>query len=421
MTSVAVDGVVPVPRRMYIDAVALVGTAGLTAGLGLVFWAVAARLMPPEQLGVDTALVSLVTAAASACAAGTGNAFTALLPVAGRSAAARLRQGYGLVVGAAAVMGALAGIATSTLLGPEAGGVLPALTVALSVVLWSLFMVQDPALTGLGRATWLPWENVTVSLAKLALLPLLLGVSAHPVLLATILPAAVAVGLVSGGLVPRAARRSREPGPAGSPTPSARALREFAVRDSVASALSLGVLLLVPFLVTAVAGPAEGAVFGICLAFAQGLDLVSAGTGVSLTVHASDRPAEAVRMAVAAWRRVAALVTAGAVALSVLAPLALPLLGEAYVERGAVTVVVVLAATSVIRTVFILWASSQRALRRTSLLLRANTAAACTILPLVLLLADGWGAVGGAVGLAVGQCALTGGVLIHTLVARRVR
>ena len=193
------------------------------------------------------------------------------------------------------------------------------------------------------------------------------------------------------------------------------------VRDSVASALSLGVLLLLPFLVTAVAGPAEGAVFGICLAIAHGLDLVSSGTGVSLTVHAADRRAEAVGMAVAVWRRVAVLVAAGALALSLLAPLVLPLLGDTYVDRGGVTVLVVLALTSVIRTVFILWASLQRALHRTGLLLWANTAATCTVLPLVVLLADRWGAVGGALGLAVGQCALTGGVLVHLLLTRRVR
>jgi O-antigen/teichoic acid export membrane protein len=198
-------------------------------------------------------------------------------------------------------------------------------------------------------------------------------------------------------------------------------MREFAVRDSVANALSLGVLLLLPFLVTAVAGPAEGAVFGICLAIAQGLDLVSAGTGVSLTVHAADRPGEALWMTVAIWRRVALLVAVGAVALSMLARFALPLLGDAYVERGGVTVIIVLAATSVIRTVFILWTSLQRALQRTAVLLRVNIGFACTVLPLVVLLAHRWGAVGAAVGLAVAQCVFTGGILIRLLLTREVR
>src|SRR5437763_15248112 len=161
-----------VPRRMYVDAVALVGTAGLTAVIGLVFWAVAARLMPPERLGVDIALVSLVTAAAGVSAVGIGNGFTALLPVAGRSAVARLRQGYRLVIGTSLVAGTIAAVAAATFLRPGVHGVLPAAAVAFSVVVWSLFVVQDPVLTGMGRATWLPWENVGVSLAKLALLPL---------------------------------------------------------------------------------------------------------------------------------------------------------------------------------------------------------------------------------------------------------
>jgi hypothetical protein len=50
----------------------------------------------------------------------------------------------------------------------------------------------------------------------------------------------------------------------------------------------------------------------------------------------------------------------------------MPLLGDAYVERGGVTVIIVLAVTSVIRTVFILWTSLQRALQRTAVLLRVN-------------------------------------------------
>jgi O-antigen/teichoic acid export membrane protein len=409
---------------MYIDAFALVGTAALTAVVGLAFWAVAARVMPPERLGVDTALVSLVTAAASACAVGTGNAFTAILPVAGSRAVARLRQGYRLVLITSLVVGTLAGGAAWTLLRPGVHGVLTAAVVTCSVVVWSLFVVQDLALTGMGRATWLPWENVGVSLAKLALLPLLVGVSAHPVLLATVLPSAVAVGVVSGMVVPwTAGRRSALVPPASTREPDrgVQAMREFAVRDSVANALSLGVLLLLPFLVTAMAGPAEGAVFGICLAIAQGLDLVSAGTGVSLTVHAADRPSEALRMTVAIWRRVALLVAVGAVALSMLARFALPLLGDAYVERGGVTVIIVLAVTSVIRTVFILWTSLQRALQRTAVLLRVNIGFACTVLPLVVLLAHRWGAVGAAVGLAVAQCVFTGGILIRLLLTREVR
>jgi hypothetical protein len=162
-------------------------------------------------------------------------------------------------------------------------------------------------------------------------------------------------------------------------------------------------------------------VFGICLAITKALDLVAGGAGVSLTVHTAERPAEALRIAATLFLRVAALVAAGALVLSLLAPFALPLLGDAYVERGGVTVITVLAATSVIRTVLILWISVQRALQRTALILGVSVTVACTELPLVVLLADRWGAVGGAIALAVLQCALTGGVLIPLFVTRRVR
>jgi O-antigen/teichoic acid export membrane protein len=171
--------------------------------------------------------------------------------------------------------------------------------------------------------------------------------------------------------------------------------------------------MLLPFVVTAVAGPGEGAVFGICISLTQGLDLISAGMGVSLTVHAADRPDEARELALRVWRRVAMVVLVAALALAAASPLVLRIFGTAYVDRGGVTVITVLAATSVIRTGFIIWASLQRALRNTGLLLALNSVVAATMLPLVILLAHAFGAVGAASGVAVAQLLLSVFVFFH--------
>ncbi len=412
-------------RRMYRDAAALVGTAGLTAAVGLIFWAVAARLIEPTRLGIDTAIISLVTATASACAVGVGNAFTALLPVAGALLRQRLWQGYRLVLGAALVLGTLAAVVGAfTLAGPLATPV-GMLSVVVAVVVWSLFVVQDAALTGMGQAIWLPWENVGVSLAKLAMLVSLVSATTHPATVATVVPAAVAVVVVTGFLVPLAARRrlndtavslpptGDDPAPGLLAASSAAVMRVFALRDGLASALSLGVLMLLPFVVTSVAGPQEGAVFGICLSLTIGLDLISAGMGVSLTVHAADRPEQARDIAFAVWRRLVLVVAAAALCLAALAPLILSFLGPTYVNSGGVVIIAVLALTSVVRTVFIIWASLQRALRHTGLLLALNTAVAATMLPLVIGLAHSFGAVGAATGVAVAQVLLSLVVCAH--------
>ena len=64
----------------------------------------------------------------------------------------------------------------------------------ISVMLWTIFALQDSVLTGLRATRWVPVENILFALAKLALLPLALALTVHqglfvawtvPVLVAT--------------------------------------------------------------------------------------------------------------------------------------------------------------------------------------------------------------------------------------------
>src|SRR4051812_11068222 len=78
---------VPPPRfgaqRLYRDAASLASSSVANALLGVAFWALAAKLFPPEQLGVMTAVLAVIVSVGIVVATGVGDAYTAFLPAAG--------------------------------------------------------------------------------------------------------------------------------------------------------------------------------------------------------------------------------------------------------------------------------------------------------------------------------------------------
>ncbi|MEV6597204.1 hypothetical protein AB0M36_10120 [Actinoplanes sp. NPDC051346] len=405
-------------RRVYGDAVALAGSSSLTAGLGILFWLLAARAVDPSSMGIQTALLSAITAPAIVIGTGVGDAFVSLLPRAGASRRKILRAGYRQLGLTAAAIGLVSGLASVTFLPGLRGSVTTVLLVLAGTTLWSFFVVQDCALTAMGRARWLPIENGLVSVCKIGFLPLLaLSTAFGPVVVtATLLPALLAV-LVMTPRVFRLAAAGDDARPA--PELAAEA-KSLAWRLMTAGAMTIGAMTLLPFVVTIVAGPAEGAIFALCLTVVQGLDFVSAALGVSLVVHQAgldDTPFP--RLARAILLRTALLVAAGAVVLSLIAPHALPLLGDTYAGMNGVEIIVILSGAAVPRTLFIIWAALQRARRTVRPLLRVNAMTVIVLYVSVGLLASRFGGVGAAGGLLIAQVWMSSCAALHLVWTHR--
>lgn len=416
-------------QALYRDATMLAVSSALTAGLGIVFWVVAARVLPPERLGIETAVLSLITAPAIVIGSGVGDAFTAMLPHASRTRRVVLAHGYATVVVAGVVAGALAaGIGTALL--PGTRDVWAAGWIAVGVATWALFILQDSALTGLGRAWWLPIENGLVSAAKIGLLPVaaIIGL-AHPVVASTLLPALLAVAVLfvlMRRLAPPPHLVAPEGSPGGKPWASdprcaVRHLRRFGGRTTAAVAMTMGSLTLLPFAVTAIAGPVQGAVFALCLSMVQALDFLAAALGVSLVVHASSHPARAHLMARSALARIAVLVALGGLVLWAVSPMLFRLLGPAYVALGGVSVVGLLCLGSLLRTVFIVWSALQRSRGHMRALLWLNGSAATTLYLLLPWAAGRWGALGAAAALLTAQGVLSVGAAGHVALRGALR
>jgi O-antigen/teichoic acid export membrane protein len=280
-------------------------------------------------------------------------------------------------------------------------GVLVAL-VALMTTVWAVFNVQDQVLTGLNAARWTLFLNGPANLGKLLLTVLLtlplLAVS-HAVVVATVVPAAVAVLVTVTWLVPRLLRRAPVPAATAEQLDGVAwlgALRSFAVRDTAAIGLLLGVGLLVPFLVTVLAGPVSGALYALAYQISVALDLVTTGVATALAKNSSGARSTGIGLSGQLVGQVLVVVAVAAVAITAATPLAFGLLGRDYDPAQATLVVALLSLGCVVRSPYGIWSSLMRAHQRVTPVLIANASAAVVLVALVLVLVPVAGPVGAA-------------------------
>jgi O-antigen/teichoic acid export membrane protein len=382
-------------KRVQADSIWLLLGYAITSVVGFVFWIVAARIMTPTELGIGTAHLGVITAAAAIGATAVGDALLVMLPVAGKEKGALLRMGA-TVLTVVAVVAAGVGVGILAL---HPDGRNPALIVAIVIatILWAFFVLKDMVLQGLGLIRWTLYLNGPANVAKLGFLPvlaLLLAGSSWGLVLAAIVPAAIAAFVVWVVVIPRHVRAE---GPS-LPRVSAATRREFGLfvaRGGAASGLYVAVYLVLPALVTGSAGPEQGAVYALAATVAATIDLIAQSFGSSFARHASADGRSHTGLG-RVWFRTAMLALIAAVGLVAVAPIILTILGKFYLEAGGWLVIGLLAATSVINTIITLWASSLRARRATTTLLVFALVDAALLVPSVWFAAANYGAIGAA-------------------------
>jgi O-antigen/teichoic acid export membrane protein len=410
-------------QRVHRDAGAMALSSIANAALGAAFWAFAAKFISPQQLGVMTAVLAVIVAVGGVLASGIGDAYTALLPAAGMARQRVYRRGQRvfMVLGtAAAVIGAVATVLVLPEVKDSAG---VALVVAIGIVLWAAFNLQNCTMISIGRATWVPAASLVLGVGKIVLLPVLaFMVGWHSVELAVV----IAIGVIVAVLRPAIGRIiATGDGLSAVATMSEElALAEFSrvvVRTIALSALGLGVLTLTPFLVTVFAGPSQGALFALAFAIVSTIDFVAASMAVSLVVHGASAPEHAGAMARTILLRAAALTIVGTVALIALVPTALRMLNPAYGEMGALPTIVILCAATVSRVAYIVWAALQQSRRKLRMPLIFNVLAAVLLFAIMPSLCHAYGAVGGASAVLIHQVVLSVLAGVHLLISRQPR
>ena len=209
---------------LYRNALALACNSVGTAVLGLIYWAVAARLYPATEVGRASALISAMTLCSGIAQLNLIQGLPRFLPVAGAATARFVRRAYGASLSVAVLIASIALLGSAR--GWWGGSYLRGSTAmsvwfVTAVAAWTLFTLQDAVLIGLGQSIWVPIENVTFSVVKIGLL--VVGAQMfqrHGVFLSFTVPVAMTLVPVNlmlfRRLIPRhqkAATRPR-PGPA---------------------------------------------------------------------------------------------------------------------------------------------------------------------------------------------------------------
>lgn len=145
---------------------------GLTSALGALFWFLAAKLYPPEEVGLATTLIAVVTLLGVLTSFGIGMSLMIFLPSAGPSAGAMINTG--LTLGAiTSAIGALIFLGGLPLWSPALNPVLlqplNATIFLCAVVTWMLFSLQDDILTTYRATQLLAARSLVLNLMRVIL------------------------------------------------------------------------------------------------------------------------------------------------------------------------------------------------------------------------------------------------------------
>lgn len=408
---------VPPIAPLLLNGYALVLNAGMTALLGIVFWMVATRLYTREQVGLAAALISAMTTISYFSQMNMSSYLTRFLPGAGGGAGRLIAQAYAMAgfVSAVAALIFASGVGFVAepleILGGNAGltGVFVAAT-----VLWSIFALQDAALSGLRRATWVPTSNTVYAVVKIGLL---LGVSGFAlsspqgIFFAWIVPL-LPIVVVVNALIYRGLPRVRHD--RGERHLDLRSASRFWGWDFLGS-LALGAAFgLAPLMITAAAGVEATASYHLAWSFAYSIYLVGRAMSTSLVAEGATDPIRLRRLISDSLSHALLLIFGGVVVILAFAPQIMGLFGQSYVEDGA-PVLRLLALSCLPWAVTTIYCAAARVRRRT------RSVAIVQIATLVLFaavsgpLVGGYGAQGVAIGWLVAHTTVCLGIGLRVL------
>jgi O-antigen/teichoic acid export membrane protein len=382
---------------LYRNGYALVASSGITSILGLVFWFVAARRFTPEVVGVGSATISAMVLLANLGQLNLVNALNRFVPRAGPVTGR-------LIAGSYAAAMALGGLAAIVFLigldswSPDLAELRnrPVLGIwfVIATMAWTVFVLQDGALTGLRRATYVTVENLIYALAKLGLLMIpAFWVPGYALFLAWTLPLIPILAVVNGIIFARAVPRHAEAEDHDAEQTTVRAVARFAGTDYAASVIWTATLNVLPLIVLRVSGAEANAYFYLAWNVYYTLQLVSRYMGMSFVTEAAlDRS----RLHQLAFRStVQTLVIVGPASLVVLvaAPLILSVFGDAY-AREAGTLLRILAVAAIPSTIVVIYMAMLRVQKRMGTLLALTAAVAVLVVAPTLVLLPGFGLAG---------------------------
>jgi len=289
---------------LYRSATALIVTTGANAALGLIFWTLAARLYPVEEVGRGAATVAALQLVSMLGCAGLTPALIRFIPPSRLSTRRLVEVTYLAGVSMAVLCGAGVVIASYLFIEPLS---VPGLVFVGGVAAFAIFTLQDGALIGLRREGWVPLENSVFGVVKIGLLIALSAGGASGIFVSWSVTAVLLVIPVNLVLflkfIPAHIQRGREPE------------REFTLSEighfsgaNHLSALLMGLPdFLMPVIVLQIAGARDNAFFYAAWSLVWPLRLIAVNVANAFTAHAADDESRAGELSIKAGLLVLAI------------------------------------------------------------------------------------------------------------------
>jgi O-antigen/teichoic acid export membrane protein len=325
---------------LYRNAYALMANTAGNSVLGLLYWVLAARTFPDAAVGRGNALISLMVLVSTFTQLNWSGALIRFLPRAGRSARQMLVTAYVMATGLAAIAAAAVMAYCHFVRPPEdplhvSVGV--AVWFVVSTMAWSVFNLQDAALTGMRSAVWVPLENGLYGLVKLVLLVVVARTSLADGVFASWTIPVIALLVPVNLLLFRRVLPGHATAEPGAPPPGRRALARYMAGDYAAQAFTQLSSTFLPVLVVSLLGAAQGAYYLPAQTAFAAMGMLATAITSSLVVEAARDEQATHRLARAMLRRICVLVLPAGAFVGLAAPWLLELFGSQY-RAGATTV-----------------------------------------------------------------------------------
>jgi pimeloyl-ACP methyl ester carboxylesterase/O-antigen/teichoic acid export membrane protein len=309
-------------------------SAGGTAVIGVVFWAFAAHLAPASVVGKTTAEIAAMVLLANLAQLSFGSIFERFLPVAGNLTRDFVLRAYVMCVVTGFVLAiayVILGLGNNYL--PQTAG-WKALFIV-SVVLWTIFALQDSVLIGLRASPWVAVENISFSIAKLVLLPLAISISAtQGIFAAWTVPVIPTIIVITWYLFRKRIPDHISMGGSAARLPSTRNLVGLAGAQYASMLSTVFMPSLISLIVIQRLGAVANAHFYVPTLIATGLSVVAMSIVRSFLVEASHEPHLLRRHAKSAMRALAILLVPSVTIGCVFAPYYLRVFGDEYSTGG---------------------------------------------------------------------------------------
>jgi O-antigen/teichoic acid export membrane protein len=352
---------------LYRNSYALVANTVVSSGLGVLYWLVAARLFADENVGINAAMISAMIFLAKLAQFNLVNGLNRFVPAAGRDTRRLIATSYLVAIPLAGVA-ALIFVAGLGVWAPDLqvirDSVIFVAAFVAATMAWAVFVLQDAALTGLRRATWVLAENSFFGLAKIALLVALVVAAPRIGIFASwTLPLLLIIIPVNWLLFRRAVPRHVSDTRTAANGVDARAIARFVTADFAASFGWMVPTNLMPVIVLTLAGAEANAYFYLSWTIANALFAFARSTGMSLITEVALDPEKLWPYSRRVLAQTSGLVVPVAAGLVLFAPYVLQLFGSNYSNEGA-TVLRLLVTAAVANVIISLYAAILRIERR---------------------------------------------------------